>query len=116
MKRLRPAEVLRRAAMRCPDAEEGVACAGTALEKRTVKVRNKAFLFLGAADAMVKLADSLAAAAELADAEPGRFKVGAHGWVTITFGDADSLPMDLLVEWVGESYRLLAPKPKARKK
>ena len=34
-------------AAKLPDVEEGVACAGTSLEKRTMKVRGKAFLFLG---------------------------------------------------------------------
>lgn len=105
-----PADFLRQVAMQYPEAEEGLACAGTALEKRTIKVRKKAFLFLGTTNAMVKLGDSLTRAAELTTVEPNRFTVGAHGWVTITFGDAESLPFDLLVEWIDESYRLLAPK------
>jgi hypothetical protein len=73
-------------------------------------VRKKAFLFLGAADAMMKLSDSLDEANELADAEPERYKAGAHGWVTVAFGDAETLPMDRLLKWLDESYRLLAPK------
>jgi hypothetical protein len=47
---------LRQIALRLPGTEEGVACAGTSLEKRTIKVRGKAFLFLGAGDAMLKSA------------------------------------------------------------
>jgi hypothetical protein len=97
-------------ALRYPKAEEGIACAGTALEKRTVKARSKAFLFLGTADAMVKLGDSLAEAARLAATEPDRYKVGTHGWVTVTFGGEESPPLDLLERWIDESYRLLAPK------
>lgn len=114
MKRSRPkedpAEVLRRVAMAYPEAKEGVACAGRVLEKRTITVRKKAFLFLGAAEALLKLGGSLDAAAGEAANAPGRFKVGAHGWVTITFGEVKSLPIDLLTEWLDESYRLMAPK------
>jgi hypothetical protein len=105
-----PAEVLREAAIEYPDAEEGVACEGTALEKRTVKVRKKAFLFLSANDAMFKLRDSLDEAEELAESEPDRYKPGAHGWVTVTFGDIGTLPTDRLLNWLDESYRLFAPK------
>lgn len=100
------------AALSLPDTEEGIACAGTSLEKRTIKVHKKAFLFLSAKDAMLKLSDSLAAAEELAEAEPERYKVGAHAWTTIMFGDGKSLPSAQLVKWVQESYSLFAPKAK----
>jgi predicted DNA-binding protein (MmcQ/YjbR family) len=79
------------------------------LEKRTVNARSKAFLFLGAADAMVKLGASLAEATELAGREPGRYRVGAHGWVTVALGDGGP-PLALLEGWVDESYRLVAGK------
>jgi hypothetical protein len=105
-----PAQVLRQRALQYPEAEEGIACEGTALEKRTIRARGKAFLFLGAADAMLKLSASLPEATALAAAEPGRYEVGAHGWATISFGDVASLPVEVLLRWVDESYRLLAPK------
>jgi hypothetical protein len=105
-----PLEALRSVALRYPEAEEGVACEGTAAEKRTIKVRGKAFLFLGVSDAMLKLRSSLAEATSLASAEPTGYRVGAHGWVAITFGDTASPALDRLVRWVDESYRLLAPK------
>ena len=101
---------LRELALRYPEAEEGIACAGTAIEKRTIKVRNKAFLFLGTADAMFKLGDSLADAAKLAAKEPGLYKTGAKGWVTVKFDADTSPPLDILARWIDESYRLLAPK------
>src|SRR5688572_15785556 len=82
---------LRSAALRFPEAEEGIACEGTALEKRTIKARNKAFLFLGATDAMLKLHDSVAEATKLASKQPDRYKVGAHGWVTVSFRNGESL-------------------------
>ncbi|MSU77670.1 MAG: MmcQ/YjbR family DNA-binding protein [Gemmataceae bacterium] len=104
---------LRDAALRYPETSEGIACEGTALERRTIKVRNKAFLFLGANDAMLKLSESVAEATDLATKEPGRCKVGAHGWVTVTF-QADNAEMERLLRWIDESYRLFAPKSKKR--
>jgi predicted DNA-binding protein (MmcQ/YjbR family) len=102
-------EELRRFALGYPEAREGISCAGTALEKRTVNAGKKAFLFLGRADAMVKLGASLDEAAELAAREPGQCKVGAHGWVTVGLGDG-APPRALLERWVDESYRLVAGK------
>jgi hypothetical protein len=101
---------LRQLALRYPEAEEGIACAGTALETCTVKVRNKAFLFVGTTAARLKLSDSLAEAERLAAQEAIRYEVGANGWVKVTYADGDSLPLDVLARWIDESYRLLAPK------
>jgi hypothetical protein len=111
-------QVLRKLALRHPGVDEGVACAGTALERRTVKVRGKAFLFLGAGDAMLKLAASLPEAAAWARRQPQAVRVGAGGWVKVTF--ADHAPSAQLFEtWIAESYALAADsataKPKASK-
>ena len=103
-------KTLRDLALRYPEAEEGIACAGTAIEKRTIKVRNITFLFLGKADAMLKLTDSLPEAAKLAAKEPATYKAGANGWVTVKFDADRSPPLDVLAAWIDESYRLLAPK------
>ncbi|MBM3981834.1 MAG: MmcQ/YjbR family DNA-binding protein [Planctomycetes bacterium] len=105
-----PIETLRAAALRLPGTAEGVACEGTALEKRTIKARGKAFLFLGPTSAMLKLGASVAEATALAAAEPDRYRVGAHSWVTVTFGAGASPPAGLMARWVEESYRLVAPK------
>ena len=105
-----PMKALRALALRYPEAQEGVACEGTPLEKRTVKARNKAFVFLGVADAMVKLRESLAEAEKLASKEPGHYKVGAHGWVTVTLSGDEPPPLDVLERWIDESYRLIANK------
>jgi hypothetical protein len=103
-------QTLRTMALAYPEAQEGIACAGTAAERRTIKARDKAFLFLGEANVMLKLGDSLAEAAELASREPNSCKAGASGWVTLTVAIVETLPPDLLRRWVDESYRLLAPK------
>ena len=105
-----PISLLRGFAMAFPHACEGVACEGTTVEKRTIKAREKAFLFLGPADAMFKLSASLPEAASLASAEPTRYRVGAHGWVTATFHPNDTPPMDRLEKWVDESFRANANK------
>jgi hypothetical protein len=97
---------LRAHALRHAGVEEGVACEGTALESRTVKVRGKAFLFLRSGDARLKLGPSLAQAKRT----PG-CKAGAGGWVHVTFEAGPAL--GTLKTWVDESYAQLAPAPKA---
>ena len=52
---------------------------------------------------------SLDEAVELAGAD-SRFEVGNNGWTTVRFGASDLPDAALLKRWVGESYRLLAPK------
>ena len=108
-----PARTLRAVGLRLPDTQAGIACAGTALERRTITVGDKAFLFVGDRDARLKLGDSIGEATELAAREPGLCEVGGHGWVKLTFGDGRSLPVDVLTRWVEESYQLLAPARRA---
>ena len=110
-----PMKALRRAALRHPDVHEGVSCEGTSLEKRTVKAHNKAFVFLGVADVMVKLRASLPEARRLAKKEPARYKAGAHGWVTARL-DGDGPPLAQLERWIDESYDLIAGDPTSKKK
>lgn len=98
---------LREYALHLRECEEGIACEGTPLEKRTIKVRNKAFLFLGPRDTMLKLRESLPEAEALAAAEPDRYRVGVHGWVTVV---NSTTPHEQLERWVYESWRLMAPK------
>jgi hypothetical protein len=99
-----------------PDVTEGVACAGTVLESRTFQVGGKAFLFLSAKVARLKLATSAG------DAQRRGVEVGANGWAKIVL---DALPpVPLCKRWVAESHALLAgagarkpgksaPKPRA---
>ena len=90
-------------ALALPDVQQGIACAGTALASRTFAVRNKAFLFLSAKEARLKLEASLAAAR---DAGHG---VGANGWVKL---DLEALPATaVLRRWIAESHALMAGRP-----
>jgi hypothetical protein len=98
------------AAAKLPGAEEGVACAGTALESRTLKIGGKAFAFFGPSDLRVKLSRSLPAAEKLARTKPGSCIPSAAGWTKCTLGPG-MLPVTTLAKWIHESYRLFAPPP-----
>ena len=100
-------QAMRKVAMKLAGVEEGVACAGTPLESRTTKVGGKAFLFLRASEARLKLMASLAAAKALAKKSPARVRVGSGGWVKILLDDADPLPMNVIAKWIAESHALM---------
>jgi hypothetical protein len=103
-----PMQALRRAALRYPGTEEGVACEGTPIESRTVKARNKAFLFLTVGHARLKLRESLPEATKLAQKRPDEIQVGSGGWVKASLSAGGSTPIEVLERWIGESYRLMA--------
>jgi hypothetical protein len=109
--------LLQNTARRLSGIEEGVACKGTSLESTTFKVRKKAFLFLRAGEARLKLTESEAEANKLAKSEPARYKVGSHGWVQLKFDVEEPLPRELIERWVKESYSAFAsPASSAAKK
>jgi hypothetical protein len=106
-------QTLRKAALRYPGTEEGIACEGTPIESRTVKARNKAFLFLTVGHARLKLRESLPEATRLAQKKPDQYQVGSGGWVKASLSADGSTPLDVLERWIGESYRLMAGPPVA---
>lgn len=109
-----PTQALRALALQYPEAQCAIACAGTAVESTSFKARDKAFLFIGGKEPRytlrIKLSESQAEASQLAVEEPGRYKLGAHGWTTVTFSAAHLPPVDLLARWIEESYRCVADK------
>ena len=107
---------LARFALGLAGVEESVACAGTVIEKRTAKVRGKAFLFLGPADAMLKLRESLPEASALAKKEPHCYRAGAGGWVSIRWAEGAPPPIALMKRWIEESHGLYAAAAPAVKK
>jgi hypothetical protein len=110
----KPFTALGAMAKRHADVEMGIACAGTAAESTTYKVRGRAFLFLRPAALMLKLGESVGEVAALGRKEPGRYNAGAGGWVTVRRPADGPLPMDVMERWIGESYRLMAaPSKKA---
>ena len=42
--------------------------------------------------------------------EPTHYGMGKHGWVTASFAKGDDVPLDLLFDWIEESFRAIAPK------
>lgn len=56
-----------------------------------------------------KLPQSAASALMLPFTTPTGYGLGKSGWVSATFPDGD-IPVDMLKEWIDESYRAQAPK------
>ena len=75
------------------------------------------FVFLGAdpvpggpMSLSVKLPDSGSEALDLPFTKPTGYGLGKSGWVSATFSDGDSAPIEILKNWILESYRAVAPK------
>ncbi|MET0145239.1 MAG: MmcQ/YjbR family DNA-binding protein [Ilumatobacteraceae bacterium] len=76
------------------------------------KVGKKIFVFLGSEESAkisVKLPHSADHALTTPGAVPTAYGLGRHGWVTVPI-DTDGAPVDLLVDWIEESYRTIAAK------
>jgi predicted DNA-binding protein (MmcQ/YjbR family) len=80
-----------------------------------VKVGKKVFVFFGlqrggGLHVTCKLPHSFdVALSTLPFAESTGYGLGASGWVTATFEGKDNVPVLLLLEWIDESYRAVAP-------
>jgi hypothetical protein len=105
-------KALRKLALAHPGTEEGIACAGTAVESRTIRVGGKAFLFLRPTELRLKLSKSLPEARKLAGKDPSRCEAGAGGWVKLTLRSDEKKPAPFLAAWIAESYGLFAPAKK----
>jgi len=86
-------------------------------DERVVKVGKKIFLFLTKDDDLpdmlhvgVKLPDSAEEALSFPFVEPTGYGLGRAGWVSARFTPKDRPPVDILCDWVDESYRAIAPK------
>ena len=80
-----------------------------------VKVGKKVFVFLGKpADGgvglSVKLPRSATLALSLPFASPTGYGLGKAGWVSAQFAKRDRVPVEILRQWIDESYRAVAPK------
>ncbi len=82
--------------------------------ERAIKVRNKTFVFmrseLGEFSISVKLPKSKDLALTLPFTEPTHYGLGKSGWITARFTVGAVPPLEMLKEWVDESYRTIAPK------
>jgi predicted DNA-binding protein (MmcQ/YjbR family) len=105
-----PGEALRRAALAYPGAVEEFPWG-----ERVVKVKKKVFAFLGhdeddSVGLSVKLPHSGGFALSLPFATPTAYGLGKSGWVSASFDAGDDVPVDMLLSWIDESYRAVAPK------
>jgi predicted DNA-binding protein (MmcQ/YjbR family) len=109
MPRRRIADTLAQHALSLPEAWEDHPWEGD----RVAKVRKKIFAFLAGDDdghVGLKLPASSGFALTLPCARPTPYGLGRHGWVTLRLGDPSLPDIDLLRDWVEESYRAVAPK------
>jgi predicted DNA-binding protein (MmcQ/YjbR family) len=79
------------------------------------KVGKKIFVFLGVEredgyGVGVKLPESGSVALTLPFVKPSGYGLGKAGWVSAQFAAGERAPLDMLEEWVLESYRSVAPK------
>jgi predicted DNA-binding protein (MmcQ/YjbR family) len=78
-----------------------------------VKVDKKVFVFLGGDERLglsVKLPESGEAALSMPFTSPTGYGLGRGGWVTASFEPRDDAPVDILCDWIEESYRTVATK------
>jgi predicted DNA-binding protein (MmcQ/YjbR family) len=105
----RPEAALRKFALTFPETVEEFPWDHSAF-----KVKGKIFVILsrdeGRLNVTVKLPESRAHALGLPFAQPTGYGLGKHGWVTGTFAPGDGVPIDMLREWIAESFRAIAPK------
>ncbi len=77
-------------------------------------VRGKTFAFISADEAELRISVKLPQSADFARAlpfcKPTGYGLGKSGWVTATFKDSEKPPVQLLEQWIDESYRAQAPK------
>ncbi|MBJ7607955.1 MAG: MmcQ/YjbR family DNA-binding protein [Candidatus Dormibacteraeota bacterium] len=81
------------------------------------KVGKKIFAFLATGDhdsLGVKLPASAGFALSLACADPMGYGLGKHGWVTVNLVDSSLPGVEVLCDWVTESYRAVASKTLVR--
>lgn len=102
-----PFATLLAAARQFAGVEEGIACAGTKLESRTLKVGGKAFAFFKPGSLMCKLGESLPEARALAAKAPAQWCAGNGGWVEVK-AQGGRLPLPQLRRWLAESHALFA--------
>jgi predicted DNA-binding protein (MmcQ/YjbR family) len=79
------------------------------------KVNKKVFVFFGVPDPdgfglTTKLPDAGEFALTLPFTEPCGYGLGKAGWVTSRFAKGEDVPVDILQDWIEESYRAVAPK------
>jgi predicted DNA-binding protein (MmcQ/YjbR family) len=105
----RPHAALKKLALAYPETVEDHPWGESAF-----KIRGKVFLFLSLHDGKLRATTKLPASGRYALTQPFAaqtgYGLGKSGWVTCTFAPGDDVPLDLLEDWIGESFRAVAPK------
>lgn len=100
---------LRAAALAYPEAHEDHPWGESAY-----KVRGKVFMFFHRGDDAISFSPKLPASREFAlvwdFASPTGYGLGKSGWISCKFGPDTEVDPDLLLGWLDESYRTIAPK------
>lgn len=82
--------------------------------EQVFKVAGRPFLLLAEDAGALRLSAQLPVSKEAALSwpftEPVRYKLGKNTWVAARFGPADEVPLELLWDWIEESYRAAAPR------
>lgn len=104
---------LRKAGMAFPEVTEDFPWG-----HRALKVKGKAFIFMSNEDGDFGLSVKLPQSADFAlmqpFAKPTGYGLGKSGWVSASFTRKDAIPVPLLIAWLAESYRAIAPKRLAK--
>ena len=105
-------ETLREFALTLPEAYED-----HPWDEVVIKVNKKIFVFFGLAEELdkrlqlgVKLPQSSEFALLHPFVKPSGYNLGKHGWVTVHPPPDAEQPVELLMDWIEESYRSIAPK------
>jgi len=100
---------LRKRALTYPEAKEDFPWGD-----RTIKVRGKIFVFLGAGPdgfgMSVKLPDTHELALTRRGTRPTPYGLGKAGWVSLQTKTVSAALLGELMDWIDESYRAIAPK------
>jgi predicted DNA-binding protein (MmcQ/YjbR family) len=103
------AATFREFAMGYPDAVEDHPWGESAF-----KVNKKVFLFMSLHEGVLRLTTKLPKSRKKAlkhtFAAPTGYGLGKSGWITSSFEAGDDVPVDLLTDWIDESFRTIAPR------
>jgi len=104
-----PLEVVRALASKYPEAEKAFLFG----DHEVYRVREKVFVWLGEGEkgtyVSVKLKDTQQAALMLPFVKPAEYGMAKWGWVAADI-PAGKFPVELVRQWIDESYRHTAPK------
>jgi len=80
---------------------------------RAIKVKGKVFVFMSVDAPSLSLSTKLPASSGVAlllpFAEPTGYGLGKAGWVSASFEPDDKPPVEMLCDWIDESYQAVAP-------